>query len=231
VRRFGTQAVGERSDAVALADPTGSLNIAEIRPVAKQALRCESLADALNLDQPLKIHARKLVAPLDGAILRNVLSKQECNALVSMTDSMGYSFWADDERRRDFRSADTVEVESVAFASAVWDRILPHITQLCKVDVTENQARWEREIDGAWTAYGVNHDLLFGRYEEGGHFSPHTDGNTVTDFNNRSLYSMIVYLNDCPDGGSTCAPSLAPTDTFFSSTSYLSADYAVLVVL
>ena len=216
--RRAARAAGERSDSVALADPTGSLNIAEIRPVAKEALVCEELADSLRAAPPA-IEARKLVAPLDGAILRNVLSKEECASLITSTDRMGYSFWDPDEKRRDFRSADTVEVHSKALAKALWERILPHIAELTAVKVEETQARWEREIDGEWTAYGVNHDLLFGRYFEGGHFSPHTDGNTVVDFNNRSLYSMIVYLNDCADGGSTRMLVLEEGDSFCTDAS------------
>lgn len=212
------RAAGERSDSVALADPTGSLNIAEIRPVAKAALVCEELANGLCAAPPA-IEARKLVAPLDGVILRNVLSKEECTSLVASSRGMGYSFWDPDEKRRDFRSADTVEVHSKALAKILWDRILPYIAELTRVQVEESQARWEREIDGDWTAYGVNHDLLFGRYGEGGHFSPHTDGNTVVDFNNRSLYSVIVYLNDCADGGSTRMLVLEEGDSFCTDAS------------
>eukprot|EP01043_Picozoa_sp_COSAG02_P001567 COSAG02_NODE_33_length_50286_cov_83.550760_34_plen_445_part_00 len=216
--RRAVRAEGERSDAVALADPTGSLNIAEIRPVAKEALVCEELAANLGTAPPM-IESRKLVAPLDGAILRNVLSQEECASLIASTDGMGYSFWDPDEKRRDFRSADTVEVHSKALAKALWDRILPHIAELTAVKVEEMQSRWERETDGDWTAYGVNHELLFGRYRAGGHFSPHTDGNTVVDFNDRSLYSMIVYLNDCEDGGSTRMLVLEPGDSFSTDAS------------
>jgi hypothetical protein len=50
---------------------------------------------------------------------------------------------------------------------------------------------------------GVNDRLLFARYGESGHFSPHTDGYTIIDFNKRSLYSFLIYLNDCGDGGAT----------------------------
>lgn len=50
---------------------------------------------------------------------------------------------------------------------------------------------------GEWVATGINPCLLFGRYLQGGHFAPHTDGCTVIDFNNRTLYTVIIYLNDC----------------------------------
>jgi hypothetical protein len=49
----------------------------------------------------------------------------------------------------------------------------------------------------------VNPNMLFNRYAPGGHFSPHTDGYTIIDFNVRSMYSCLIYLNDCPLGGAT----------------------------
>lgn len=130
-----------------------------------------------------------------------MLSPDECRALVARTSEVGYSFWDPEQKRRDFRSADTVELHSIQFAKAIWERIRPHVP--LSVDVREGQLRWERETAGKWSAYGVNPDLLFGQYKEGGHFSPHTDGYSIVDFNRRSLYSMIVYLNDCKAGGST----------------------------
>lgn len=41
------------------------------------------------------------------------------------------------------------------------------------------------------------------RYKPGGHFSPHTDGYTIWDFNRRSFYSCLLYLNTCGGGGAT----------------------------
>ena len=33
------------------------------------------------------------------------------------------------------------------------------------------------------------------------HFSPHTDGYQVVDFNYRSMHTLLIYLNTCDDGG------------------------------
>eukprot|EP00045_Choanoeca_perplexa_P006250 m.53217 g.53217 ORF g.53217 m.53217 type:complete len:65 (+) comp13540_c1_seq6:515-709(+) len=56
-------------------------------------------------------------------------------------------------------------------------------------------------MEGEWQAVGVNEHLLFARYNDGGHFSPHTDGNNIIDFNYRSMYTLLIYLNTCADGG------------------------------
>jgi len=69
-------------------------------------------------------------------------------------------------------------------------------------DILPETERWERDIEGHWVPVGLNPVKLFARYESGGHFAPHTDGSTIESFNHRSLWSVIIYLNDC-DGGET----------------------------
>lgn len=79
-------------------------------------------------------------------------------------------------------------------------------------------------MSGTWRAQGIYEHLLFARYDEQGHFSPHTgqqrlllstlwlteaDGYTILDFNRRSYYTVIVYLNDCADGGTTAPQGLS----------------------
>ena len=59
------------------------------------------------------------------------------------------------------------------------------------------------EKESAWVLDGVNPTWLFARYKSGGHFSPHTDGTTIFDFNKRTLYTIIIYLNDTPGDGHT----------------------------
>ena len=88
-----------------------------------------------------------------------------------------------------------------ALAEKVWQRVKSFFTET--VTITEDQDRYERGLAGTWRAVGVNPRLLFARYGEGGHFSPHTDGYTIVDYNKRSLYSFLLYLNLCEQGGAT----------------------------
>jgi leukotriene-A4 hydrolase len=71
-------------------------------------------------------------------------------------------------------------------------------------------------MEGRWEAFGVNEHLLFAAYRAQGHFSPHTDGSTIVDFNTRSFYTVLVYLNTCADGGGTLMydPALATDKSF-----------------
>ncbi len=55
---------------------------------------------------------------------------------------------------------------------------------------------YELDLQGEWLLDSINPTWLFARYKNGGHFSPHTDGTTMFDFNTRTLYTVLVYLND-----------------------------------
>lgn len=147
--------------------------------------------------------------PHDAFVLFDVLSPGECQSLMSQADALGYSFWhptpgASETR---FRNADTVEVTCPELAAALWARLQRHVTAVVQLE----EDTCERGVQGTWAAVGVNPVLLFSRYTPGGHFSPHTDGNTVVDFNTRSLYSVIVYLNTCEDGSGGTTLFVPPT--------------------
>jgi hypothetical protein len=73
-------------------------------------------------------------------------------------------------------------------------------------DNNENNINYERELIGKWKPTGINHDLLFAKYPCNGSFAPHTDGHVIENFNYRSFYSIILFLNTIPAlsyGGST----------------------------
>lgn len=57
---------------------------------------------------------------------------------------------------------------------------------------------YERDLIGHWLPIGLNPDSLFVRYPSEGSFAPHTDGRAIIDFNIRSHYSGVLYLNSVP---------------------------------
>jgi len=84
-------------------------------------------------------------------------------------------------------------VTNQRFADMIWDR-LKHLVPP-SVTILEGCSRYSKELEGTWVAIGLNPNMLFNRYPEGGHFSPHTDGYTIIDFNTRSMYSTLVRQN------------------------------------
>lgn len=73
-------------------------------------------------------------------------------------------------------------------------------------DDIDSSDRYDKITQGQWSFSDVNHNLLFGKYSnENSHFAPHTDGCVIVDYNTRSFYSIIIFLNSIPIefGGST----------------------------
>lgn len=144
---------------------------------------------------------------LDAFILDGVLSSDECNSLIAEAEDTGFSFWLEgtdtaQQERRDFRNADTIEVKNYELSKQLWKRIAPHLSDHEReLEVLEEMTRWERDIEGVWEASSTNDEILLSRYMSGGHFAPHTDGYSVRDLNHRSMYSIILYLNCSPGGG------------------------------
>lgn len=145
---------------------------------------------------------------IDGVFyIDNVLSAKECSSLCAVVDEHDLlSFWSTEGRQNEsvrlFRDADTIEVNGPGLANSIWSRISILLRDVLNISVTDNEddPNWERELIGTWNADGLNKDLLFARYPCYGAFSPHTDGRAVHDFNVRSFYSVILFLNDIPAG-------------------------------
>lgn len=137
----------------------------------------------------------------DAFVLDGVLSEDECDALVSQADGL-WSFWDDSDRPRvSFRNAHTVEVTHRQLAERIWGRVAHLVNPSLLFE--EDDERFEVDIEGAWEPYAMNPKLLLSRYLDGGHFSPHTDGTTIVDFNRRTFYSCVLFLNASPWGGHT----------------------------
>eukprot|EP00916_Digyalum_oweni_P003448 GHVL01006208.1.p1 GENE.GHVL01006208.1~~GHVL01006208.1.p1 ORF type:complete len:106 (-),score=19.66 GHVL01006208.1:78-395(-) len=95
-------------------------------------------------------------------------------------------------------------------------------------------------LEGAWLPSGVHSKLLFAKYVDGEHFGPHTDGCTVVDFNNRSFYPLIIYLNTPTEGGGTRLVSdeqknqpfhLDSENRYTTNTEYILKEIPAIVIL
>eukprot|EP00750_Incisomonas_marina_P008349 INCI15442.1.p1 GENE.INCI15442.1~~INCI15442.1.p1 ORF type:complete len:395 (-),score=73.56 INCI15442.1:812-1996(-) len=153
---------------------------------------------------------------LDVLVLDNVLSERECARIVATAEaSHGFSFWdARPEARKDYRDADTIEVFDDDFSVLLWSRIAQFFSDpeagtapnpgSSRIRIAPQEdlkdCRWQRDLVGEWVPTGTNNNLLVARYHPHGHFAPHTDGYSIIDFNNRSMYSIVLYLNTIPKG-------------------------------
>ena len=150
----------------------------------------------------------------DGIVVDDLLSPRECERLVEACErSCGFGWWdpsvdagssssGGGEKKTEVRNADTLELDDPALCTGLWRRLAPFMPPSVAIG-REDAERYEHDLEGTWDAAGLNPHLLVNRYGPGGHFAPHADGSTIRDFNHRSLYTVLIYLNDCAEGGAT----------------------------
>ncbi|MEZ4395229.1 MAG: 2OG-Fe(II) oxygenase [Polyangiales bacterium] len=138
-------------------------------------------------DRPLD-HRNPLIVSVDG-----VLSLDECAALIARIEALGPTAAPiTTDRgfvmRPDIRNNTRVMFDDVELASTVLSRV---------------RARLPERLERDWHICGVNERLRCYRYEPGQYFAPHFDGAFVRSRDERSLLTLMVYLNACEGGGHT----------------------------
>lgn len=138
----------------------------------------------------------------------NVLSKEECLSLCCAVDCCkSLSFWNSNGRvdieALQFRDADTIEASLTGLVDIIWERVQIAGLLCAEINISEGEDDKPLGSQGRWNASCLNKDILFVKYPCGGSFAPHTDGNVIHSFNDRSFYSVIIFLNDISSGGGT----------------------------
>ncbi len=158
----------------------------------------------LAADYPVETIERREVPEVPGAYqLLKVLSPQECQRLIELSEGLGYLPDAAVSLPRHIRHNDNVVwVTDTDTDGLIWQRVAP----LCARDL---------DIFGGKRPLGLNARFRFYRYGEGDYFRPHTDGSwpgsrvidgeLVTNAypDRYSLMTFLVFLNDDFEGGAT----------------------------
>eukprot|EP00053_Salpingoeca_punica_P006332 m.60190 g.60190 ORF g.60190 m.60190 type:complete len:245 (+) comp13643_c0_seq1:217-951(+) len=132
-------------------------------------------------------------------VLEDVLSKQECERLIEVSERVGYRAalvsvsTTKQVMDKDYRDSDRCMVDSPVCAEEIFRRIRPFMPE---------------EFHDKRIA-GVNERLRFLRYRRGNKFAPHYDGrfSRMTPdgrfTGEESFFTIMLYLSDVAEGGST----------------------------
>jgi hypothetical protein len=123
------------------------------------------------------------------------ISSEECRALIDLSQAIGYADATIDGQWHgprnfivsDGRFNNRAAVEDIQLAEALWQRVRRIIPE---------------QIDGK-SVVGLNERLRFYRYTPGQRFAAHTDGFFIRSESERSLLTLILYLNEDYAGGET----------------------------
>jgi len=134
---------------------------------------------------------------VEGAfLLHNVLTLDECNQFVEVTEKMGYedaliTTFGGMVMMKDVRDNKRVMWQTEGVKEKIWERIKSFMPQDTK------------RKGGVWQPIGLNERFRFYKYEAGQSFSRHFDGCFPRSADEMSLLTFIVYLSDGFEGGCT----------------------------
>jgi hypothetical protein len=130
-------------------------------------------------------------------LLDPILTSEECKYYIYETEKIGYET-LDKEYPKEYRSNERVLVKSPALAKILWKKIEPY----CQKEFL-NVKPFGFGNEGLWKPIGLNEVIKFAKYKPGGKFLPHVDNMVAKSDQEKSIFTVIFYLNDDFKGGST----------------------------
>ncbi len=131
-------------------------------------------------------------------VIDDLLSPAECDHWIQTAEAAGFtiapiSTAGGDEVVSVFRNNGRVMFDDRQLAEDLWARLAPQVPER---QPTTRRGHW-------WQAVGLNERFRSYRYEPGQYFYWHQDGSFRRNDWERSLMSVILYLNDDFEGGHT----------------------------
>ena len=125
-------------------------------------------------------------------VVPDILSPEECVDYIAISEGLGFGDAPISEAggeivRPEIRNNARVMIGDKKTAALLWDRIKAEVPAF----LNGRQVR------------GVNERLRFYRYDPGQQFAPHEDGSFTRASGERSLLTLMVYLNEAFEGGET----------------------------
>ena len=124
--------------------------------------------------------------------VENFLSQQECTEWIARANAVGFQEDAPVTTRNGFRQRPDIRNNARAmcdrpdWAAEIWKK-MNHLF----------------ESSSSSTPIGLNERFRFYRYSPGQYFKPHLDGAYYRSDTERSLWTVLVYLNGDMEGGET----------------------------
>ena len=131
-------------------------------------------------------------------VIDHLLSPDECAQWIETAEAVGFrvapiSTAGGAEVVTVYRNNGRVMFDDAELARALWPRLEPHVPARLP---TSRAGHW-------WQALGLNERFRSYRYEPGQYFHWHQDGSFRRNNWERSLLSVILYLNADFEGGHT----------------------------
>eukprot|EP00026_Physarum_polycephalum_P003428 Phypoly_transcript_03439.p1 GENE.Phypoly_transcript_03439~~Phypoly_transcript_03439.p1 ORF type:complete len:768 (+),score=84.19 Phypoly_transcript_03439:95-2398(+) len=126
------------------------------------------------------------------------LSKRECRYFIEESERLGLEDISHEYEAK-YRNSRRVLFSSRFLANRLFKRLMQ---EFCYDDIVHAKP-YGFYKSGTWKPVGLNDVFKVSRYEEDNHFRPHFDGCFVVSDACRSIYTLLIYLNEDFEGGET----------------------------
>ena len=129
----------------------------------------------------------------------DLLSKEQCDQIISKADDLDFQFCSYGEERNNSR----LVLFDEDFSNYIWESINKAFNEMLGDE--KIQPFGFDVLKGTWKLCGVNEAMRLNRYsgESKEFFGPHRDAPFCPNGDKRSLYTILIYLNDDFRGGET----------------------------
>jgi hypothetical protein len=142
-------------------------------------------------------------------LVHGLLSPEECAVWIDRAEDIGFdeapiSTESGQQMVKNVRNNDRLMLDSTDDADQLWQRLEPQFPEVWRSPEVKS-----RYGTGRHEAVGLNERIRFYRYEPGQRFKMHRDGTFRRSADELSFLTLLVYLNDDFEGGSTFVMSQA----------------------
>ena len=120
-------------------------------------------------------------------LIQDLLTQRQCDAFIARAEASGFED-ASPSYPPSYRTNDRVVIDDPTLAETMFERVRPHLPP-----------RLADDRGARWRLAGLNSRFRSCRYQPGHFFAIHRDGAHRVDESRRSLWTLMLYLND---GGS-----------------------------
>ncbi|KAL0489787.1 prolyl 4-hydroxylase [Acrasis kona] len=152
-----------------------------------------------------KPRVSNLKVPDENAIcylLEDVLTNEECKYYIEQSELLGYET-LNKEYPKEYRDNDRVLVKSFDLAEQLYNKVFKSNVQFFD-DLRRSEIKpFGFKNEGIWVPTNLNEVIKFAKYQPGAKFRPHMDNCVAKGPDDRSIFTVIIYLNNDFEGGGT----------------------------
>ena len=134
----------------------------------------------------------------------DVLSRKQCEKLICRCEEIGFETLDTKKYDASQRNNKRLFLNDPKLAAVLFSRLLGHVPAILELGPHTKTLHSHRLLHGEWKLHGLDSRIRCYRYDQDNHFDRHEDySDHVDPLRHRGMLTLMVYLNDVAEGGST----------------------------